>query len=340
MIRGSVTPPFLRWGILGTGNIAGKFAADLATVRGRAALVAVGSRNAAAAAAFAAAHGATRAYGTYAELLADPAVDVVYISLPNQLHAEWSIRCARAGKHVLCEKPATMDARELDAVLDAARAADVFWCEAYAYRCHPRCERLGRLLADGAIGEPRLAHATFSFDGVPLERARLWDPAFGGGGLMDVGVYPLSWLRLLARLLGLGEPREARAYGRVAGGVDTSVAGVLSFAGGLVGTFQCGIACEQPSSVAVWGTRGWIEVLEPWKCRPGQAAYVIHRPGQPDERIVDDDGLGVYAREALTVARDLHLRQSPVCDWDDSRGQMRLLDALRQQLGVRWPGEK
>ncbi len=331
--------PFLRWGILGTGNIAGKFATDLATVRDRAALAAVASRDQAKATAFAGAHGAARSYGSYDQLLADREVDVVYISLPNQLHAEWSIRCARAGKHVLCEKPATMDARELEAVLDAARAADVFWCEAYAYRCHPRCERLGTLLADGVIGEPRLAHASFSFDGTPLKRARLWDPAFGGGGLMDVGVYPLSWLRLLGRLLGLGEPRQARAFGALSGGVDTTVGGVLSFAGGLVGTFHCGIACEQPSTVAVWGTRGWIEVIEPWKCWPGKAAHIIHRPGQPDERVVDDDGLGVYAREALVVARDLHLRQSPACAWDDSRGQMRLLDELRRQLGVRWPGE-
>ncbi|MBA3685638.1 MAG: Gfo/Idh/MocA family oxidoreductase, partial [Planctomycetes bacterium] len=292
------------------------------------------------AAAFAAAHGAARAYGSYDEVLADPAVDVVYISLPNQLHAEWSIRCARAGKHVLCEKPATMDAIELAEVLAAARAADVFWYEAFAYRCHPRCERLRGLLGDGVIGEPRLAHATFSFDAAPLNRPRLWDPALGGGGLMDVGVYPLSWLRMVGRFAGCGEPQQVRALGRLVGGVDTVVGGVLSFAGGLVGTFTCGLECAQLSSAAVWGTRGWIEVVEPWKCPPGQSAYVIHRPGQADERVVDDDGLGSYAREALTVARDLHLRQSPACDWDDSRGQMAMLDELRRQLDVRWPDER
>jgi len=327
----------LRWGILGTGNIAGKFASDLATVRDRAALQAVGSRSLEGAAAFARTHGAARS-GDYAAVLADPAVEAVYISLPNELHAEWSIRCAEAGKHVLCEKPATMDAAELEHVLAACAKHRVFWYEAYAYRCHPRYARLAELIANGAIGQLRLAHATFAFDGSMLGRPRLWDPAQGGGGLMDVGVYPLSLLRLIARFAGDDEPTAAHALGQVTGGVDHWVAGTLRFASGFTATFQSAIACAAPTQATVHGSAGWIEIPEPWKCR--DPALILHRPGEADQRItVPDDGLAIYAREALMVGAWCgRALESPACPWDDSRGQMRLLDALRAQLGVRWPG--
>ena len=328
----------LRWGILGTGNIAGKFATDLATVRDRAALQAVGSRDAAGAAVFARTHGAARAC-SYAEVLADPDVDAVYISLPNHLHAEWSIRCAEAGKHVLCEKPATMDAAELERVFAACARHRVFWYEAYAYRCHPRYARLAELIAGGAIGTPRLAHAVFAFDGTAMGRARLWDPAQGGGGLMDVGVYPLSLLRLIARFAGDGEPVAAQALAHVAGGVDHWAAGTLRFASGFTASFQSAVACTAPSQAAVYGSAGWIEIPEPWKCR--ESALIVHRPGQSGERVeTRDDGLALYAREALMVGAWCgRALESPACPWDDSRGQMRLLDTLRAQLGVRWPGE-
>jgi predicted dehydrogenase len=328
----------LRWGVLGTGNISAKFAADLATVRDRAVLVAVGSRDAASGAAFARAHGAAGA-GDYASVLADPRVDAVYIALTNDLHAEWSIRCAEAGKHVLCEKPATMDAVELERVLAACARHRVFWYEAYAYRCHPRYARLAELIAGGAIGRPALAHASFSFDGRPLGRPRLWDPARGGGGLMDVGVYPLSLLRLIARFAGDGEPLSAQASGHLVDGVDAWAAGTLRFASGLTATFNCGVACAVPSVAQVYGSEGWIEVPEPWKCR--DAALILHRTGEAERRIETvDDGLALYAREALMVGAWCgRALEAPACPWDDSRGQMRVLDALRGQLGVRWPGE-
>ena len=329
----------LRWGILGTGNIAGKFATDLATIRDRAVLQAVGSRSPEAAAAFARTHTAARS-GSYADVLADPAVEAVYISLPNQLHAEWSIRCAEAGKHVLCEKPATMDAAELERVLAACARHGVFWYEAYAYRCHPRYARLAELIAGGAIGIPRLAHATFAFDGSAMGRGRLWDPAQGGGGLMDVGVYPLSLLRLIARFAGDGEAVAAHALGQVTGGVDHWVGGTLRFASGFTATFQCAVACAAATQATVHGSTGWIDIPEPWKCR--DADLILHRPNQTAERIVvPDDGLALYAREALMVGAWCgRARESPACPWDDSRGQMALLDQLRRQLGVRWAHER
>lgn len=329
--------PRLRWGILGTGNIAGKFAAELVTLGERATLAAVASRDPAKAAAFATSHGATRSYGSYAELLDDPAVDAVYISLLNHQHREWSVAASRAGKHVLCEKPAGLRAAEVVEMHDAARIAGRLWLEAYAYRCHPRLARLAELLAHGAIGEPRLAHATFCFDGRALGRSRLWDPAQGGGALLDVGVYPLSLLRLIARFAGAGEPLAAQVDGGVTGGVDHWCAGTLRFATGLIATFQTAIVCSVPSVATLHGTDGSIELPDPWRCNPPE--LVLRRPGKDEQRILVDDGQKLYAREALTVARWCHQLEAPACPWSDSLDQARLLDGLRRQLGVRYPGD-
>jgi len=329
--------PHLRWGILGTGNIAGKFAADLTTLGSRAALAAVASRDAAKAKVFAATHGAARSHGAYADLLADPEVDAIYISLLNHQHREWSIAASLAGKHVLCEKPAGLREDDVVAMQDAARSAGRLWLEAYAYRCHPRLARLAELIAGGAIGSVRLAHATFCFDGRALGRQRLFDPAQGGGALLDVGVYPLSLLRLIARFAGAGEPVSALVDGQVIGGVDHWCAGMLRFDTGLTATFQTAIACAVPSVATLHGDNGSIDITDPWKCSSPE--LVLRRPGHADERIVVDDGDKLYAREALTVARWCHQHEAPACPWSDSLGQARVLDNLRRQLGVRYPGD-
>jgi len=322
----------MRWGILGTGNIAGKFAKDLRTIPEGAVLQAVGSRDLAKATAFAQAHGGPTAYGSYEEVLADKTVDAVYISLLNHHHAAWSIKAAQAGKHILCEKPATMTHAELVAVIAAVTTAGVFFMEAYAYRCHPRYARLRELLAEHTIGEVRMLHATFAFDGSTLGRPRLFAVEQGGGGLMDVGVYPLSWLRWF----GDGEPVAAKALG--ASGVDEWVSGVLRFANHRIASFATAIRCVQPSVATIYGSLGSIDIEEPWRC-PANAALVVTVAGKPPLRILNDDGLGLYAREALMVSRHAADRQAPVCTWNDSLSGMKLLDELRHQVGVWWPGE-
>lgn len=330
-----MTEPVLRWGILGTGNIAGKFARAITELEGRALLAAVGSRDRARAQAFATTHGIARAHGGYQEVLDDATVDAVYISLPNHLHATWAIRAAHARKHILCEKPATMTAAELRTVLAAVREAQVFFMEAYAYRCHPRYRTLRRLLAEGAIGELRMMHATFAFDGSTLDRPRLYAPELGGGGLMDVGVYPLSFIRWLAG----AEPVAAQALGiKGPSGVDEWAGGVLRFPNHVIATFATAVRCAQPSSAWLYGATGAIEVVEPWRCPP-QAPLILHRPGVAPEQFVADDRLSLYGREALTVARERDRRQAEACPWDDSLRGMELLDTLRHQIGVWWPGE-
>jgi predicted dehydrogenase len=331
----AAAPAAVRWGILGTGNIAGKFAAAIVAIAPRARLQAVGSRAAAKAQAFAQAHGIPRAYGSYESVLADPEVDAVYISLPNHLHARWSIDAARSGKHILCEKPAAMTARELEGVLKEVRMLNVFYMEAYAYRCHPRYRALRKVLESGAIGAIRMLHATFAFDGSALERPRIFAPELGGGGLMDVGVYPLSWLRWIAG----AEPIAAKALGLKGGsGVDEWAGGVLRFPAGAIATFATAVRCAQPSVAAIYGAKASIEVIEPWRC-PANAPIIVRPHGGKAEEIVVDDGLSLYAREALTVAANLPARQAAECSWDDSLRGLALLDDLRHQVGVWWPNE-
>ena len=327
--------PVLRWGILGTGNIAGKFATDLGKLGGRAILAAVGSRSRPKAVEFAERHQAWRGYPGYQQVLDDPEVDAVYISLPNQEHCRWSLAASAAGKHVLCEKPAGMTAVEVEAMTAAAAQAGTLWLEAFAYRCHPRYARLAELLNNDAIGRPRLAQASFCFDGRALGRPRLWDPAMGGGALMDVGVYPLSLLRLIARFCGDDTPTAISATGDIVGGVDHCSAGTLRFPSGLIATWQTAISVQAPSIAHIFGDAGSIEIRAPWRC--DEPTFIIRRPGQADEVVIVDDGEPLYGREALTVARFAGVGQAPACTWADSIAQAQLLDAIRAQLGVEWP---
>lgn len=320
-----MTLPVLRWGILGTGHIATRFASQVAALAGRARLQAVGARDAAKAAAFAAEHGAARS-GSYADVLADPAVDAVYISLLNRDHAHWSIAASRAGKRVLCEKPAALTAAELASMLDAARAAGTFWMEAFAYRCHPRWRVLRRLLPQ--LGGPLTAHACFGFHAP--DKPRLLDP-LGGGALMDVGCYPLSWLITL-----LGEPESVRCSARLAGsGVDLAASVALRFAGGHVATAVCGCDAAMPQQATIAGPAGAIEIAEPFRNQAG-AAFRLHAGGSSSDIAWDADGLELYAREALGVAEFADRLEHPEMTWADSLALARTIDACREQAGVRW----
>ena len=332
-----MTIPHLRWGILGTGNIARKFAAGLRTIPHHCTVAAVGSRSADSAQAFAQEHGGgCRAHASYQALLDDPGVDVVYVSLLNHQHAEWSRRAAEAGKHVLCEKPATMTVAELEGVLAAVRRSGTFFMEGFLYRCHPRWDALRRSLADGVIGDLRLLHATFCFDGAG--RDRLFTRADGGGALMDVGCYPISWLRWIAG----SEPVATACVAQLnVDGVDLTASGELRFANGVIGSFQTSVQSARLTTALLHGTVGTIEISEPWRGTAGLAAFIIRRDGRADETFTaPDDGLNTYAREALNAATHLHHHESPAMSWADSLGQARTMDALRHQAGVRWDAER
>lgn len=342
----------LAWGILGTGNIARAFARGVAASQtGR--LLAVGSRTAAAAGAFAGEFAIPRRYASYEALLADPEVAAVYIALPNHLHAQWTIRAAEAGKHILCEKPLATNLGEAMVAIEAARRHGVFLMEAYMYRCHPQMAKLVELIRGGAIGEVRLIEAHFSFNaGQPDYTAFRHRSATAGGGIMDVGGYCTSAVRLIAgAALGrpVAEPLEVKGTAHIdpTGGVDEWATATLRFPGDILATLSCGMLVRVDSALEVWGSAGHIVVPNPWF--PGRQAGVVdaeilvYRDGEPaPERLLVDGGAPLYAIEADTVARHLAAQQAPApcMGWADSLGNMRTLDRWRQDAGLTFGNER
>jgi predicted dehydrogenase len=328
----------LRWGILGTGSIARKFARGLQESKtGK--LVAIGSRTEESAQSFAADFPA-RAHGSYEALLADPEVEIVYISTPHPMHAEWALRAAQAGKHILCEKPLTMSAGEAEEVIEAARAAGIFLMEAFMYRCHPQTARLVELVRSGAIGRVRLVEAAFSFRVEWKPDGRHLNPALGGGGILDVGCYCVSLARLIAGAMdgaAYAEPIELKGVGQIGEtGVDEMAIAVLKFPNGMLAQVSTGVRLRLPFTATIWGETGHIEVPTPWILdrEAGESIMVIHRDGQPVEEVRTRMECGVYALEADAVAESIEAGESPAMSWGDSLGNMRALDRWRRELGL------
>lgn len=248
------TAPPLRIGVLGTANIAHPFCEGLAgssTVQ----VVAVGSRSAAAAAAFAQRHGIPRVHGSYEALLADPEVDAIYNPLPNSLHAPWSERALRAGKHVLCEKPLTVTLAESRALFAVARETGRVLLEAYPYRYQPQTLRMRQLIDEGAIGEVRLVQAFFGITLPAGPNIRL-DPALGGGATLDLGCYAVS----LARLAVGRRPLRVTAHALYTeGGVDLRLTGSIHYEGGAVAQVGCAMDTAVHRAATIVGSSGLIE---------------------------------------------------------------------------------
>ncbi|HEY6103898.1 MAG TPA: Gfo/Idh/MocA family oxidoreductase [bacterium] len=251
----------LRWGILGAAHIAARRVLPAIARSRRHAVLAVASRDPSRARDFGQRFGIGRVYDRYEALLADSEIDAVYNPLPNALHREWTERAARAGKHVLCEKPLAVNAADAAAMVAACAENGVVLQEAFMYRHHPQITRLRSLLRDGAIGEPWLVRAWFSFTTGP-GNIRL-DPALGGGGLLDVGCYAVSLSRLL-----LGEPVSATADAAYENGVDVRLSSLLTFAGGRAALIDCGLRAPLRQGCEIVGVEG---------------AIVLRRPFQPEE---------------------------------------------------------
>lgn len=332
----------VNWGILATGTIARRFARTLAESETGTA-VAVASRAQAKADAFADEFGIAQAYGSYDDLLADPRVDAVYVSTPHPQHAEWVIRAARAGKHILCEKPAALTFAQAEPAVEAARENDVFFMEAFMYRCHPQTARLVDIVRSGEVGEIRLIRAMFSFQTERDPRGRLFANALGGGGILDVGAYCMSMARLLAgaaRGLPFAEPLSVKALARLdpSEGTDLYSTAILEFDGGLLAELTSGVLLNQPSTVTVYGSLGSIVVTNPWFAgAPGSRIVVTLDSGE--QREVDTETpADAYHFEVDTVARYLHARAapSPAMSPEDTLGNMRALDAWRADAGVEY----
>jgi predicted dehydrogenase len=343
------TPRTLAWGILGTGNIARKLAEGIReSSSGH--LAAVGSRAIETARAFAREQKVPRAFGSYEEVLACDEVEAVYISLPNHLHAEWTIRCAAAGKHVLCEKPLTVNRAEADRVVEAVRKSGVFLMEAFMYRCHPQTLRLAELLRGGAIGEARLIQASFCFNMGPKPDDIRMSNALAGGGIMDVGCYPMSMARLVTGAAGGNvflNPSEVRGAAHIDGRsrVDHQAVASVKFPGGCVAALACGTQVQADNTLRIWGSEGHIAVPVPWKPPQKHARILVLGRGEtsPTEILVDAPS-SLYAIEVDTVAAaiaraDREVRP-PGMTWADSLGNMAALDAWRADVGLSFSCER
>jgi xylose dehydrogenase (NAD/NADP) len=311
--------PALRWGLLGTARINRMLIPPLrASARNR--LLAVASRDAARASAYAKEWGIERGYGSYDELLADPDVDVVYIPLPNHLHAEWTIRAARAGKHVLCEKPLALSVAEVDAMEAAAREGRIVLAEAFMYRHHPQTLKVRDLVQAHAIGALRFVRGTFSFKLDRPDDVRL-RPEWGGGCLWDVGCYPLSFARFV---LGT-EPVEVFGSS-VEGptGIDETFAGQLVFPGGILVQIDAGFRVPFRTGVELVGTEGTITVPQPWK--PEGQPIVLTRGSAREEIAVGGDDR--YLLEIEDLADCVRTGRPPRVGLAESRGNVATIVAL------------
>ena len=246
----------LRWGILSTANIGRAAVIPAIHKSASGEVVAVASREYDRALKFAEANAIPNVLGSYEALLEEEGIDAVYIPLPNSMHAEWTIRFAEAGKHVLCEKPLGVTAAECNAMAAAADAAGVVCMEAFMYRFHPRIDRVLNLIDDGAIGELRSMYSAFTFKLTNADNIR-WLPEMGGGSLMDVGCYCVNVSRTIARK----EPVEVQAVATWTGlGLDEQMAGMLRFEDGVTAQFDCSLSMERREYFQAAGTDGHLEI--------------------------------------------------------------------------------
>ncbi len=335
----------LQWGIIGTGRIAHVFAGGLAS-SSTGTLLAVGSRTQEAAHSFGETWSVPRRYGSYAELLKDKDVQAVYISTPHPLHAEWAIKAAEAGKHILCEKPLALNYAQAEAIIEAARRNDVFLMEAFMYRCHPQTEQIVELVRSGVIGQVRVIQATFSFQSGDDPNGRLLNNSLGGGGILDVGGYCVSVARLIAgaahgqgfanpvRVVGIGHVGETH--------VDEYAVAALSFPGGIIAELFTGVRVNGGSVLHIFGSEGSISVPSPFTPRSGESLSIVVKKDNEEEaqEIFVANTSDLYAIEADTVAKYIAARQAPAMSWEDSLGNMRTLDQWRAEVGVVYAAEQ
>lgn len=329
----------LSWGIIGTGNIAHKFATALAESK-TGTLAGIGSRSQASADKFGDEFGIASSgrFASYEALLAEPGIDAVYISTPHPQHAEWAIKSAQAGKHILCEKPITLDRADALRVVEAAQANGVFLMEAFMYRCHPQTDRIIEIVRSGEIGEVKLINAAFSYN-FPVDPAhRLWSLELGGGGILDVGCYPTSFAKLIAAVV-LGkenvEPLELKGFGKLhpVHRVDEYATALLKFEGDIVAQVTTAITVNQESGATIYGAAGSIHITDPWRCS-GSLTVRLDSGETREETIESSESL--YALEADTFAAGVAAGRAPfpAMTPEDTLSNMAILDKWRAEIGL------
>lgn len=335
----------LRWGILGTGNIAKQFADGVRRAE-RGEIVAVGSRSDDSARSFAATFGVSRAHASYDALLADADVDAIYLSLPNSMHREWTLKALAAGKHVLCEKPMAATVAEVEEMFAAADRAGRVLIEAFMYRAHPQTAAIVQAVRSGAIGTLRSIRTSFCFRvRQPVGNIR-FDASLQGGALMDVGCYCVSFSRLLVG----ADPIEIKAIAtHHAGSVDEQTAVIMKYANGVTAEFTCGMGLQADNTAHVCGDEGYLTVAWPWKPPVGGTEIIVRgavppRQDQkdpskplaaPEPRVIAvPNDRPLYAIEADAFAASVLDGAPPFVAREESLGNARTIEAIARQIAI------
>ena len=333
MDHSAVTSPPIRWGILGTGNIARQFATGLNSAPG-AELAAVGSRAAETAESFGEQFDIPRRYATYEDFTCDPELDVVYVATPHPMHRDNSILCLEAGKAVLCEKSFTVNAAMADDVIAVARERGLFLMEAMWTRFLPAVVKVRQWLREGAIGDVRMVQADFGFRSGLNPEGRLFDPELGGGALLDVGIYAISFASMV-----LGPHPEAVESTAEIGttGVDEQSAFLLRYGGGEIAVLSCGVRTSIPVEARIIGTEGRILLHAPFY----RGTTVTLTSGENETQLdFPLEGNG-YNYQAMAVGECLRAGklESETMPLDETRAIVALMDRIRAQWGLKYPME-
>jgi predicted dehydrogenase len=317
----------VRWGIISTADI-NRLVIPPSQASEKVDLVGVASRTQEWADGYAATWHIPRAYSSYDALLADPEIEAVYISLPNSLHVEWSIRAAEAGKHVLCEKPMDSSPDKVDDAFDAADRAGTLLMEAFMWRHNPQTKRLQELLEDGVVGELRLVRSCFSYGLYDESNIRLRADV-EGGALMDVGCYCISGSRLVA-----GEPESV--YGRQwtgPSGTDWVFTASLQFPDDVLGLFDCGTAMTNRDELEAIGSEGSLFLDDPWHCR--NPVIEIRRDGEVERVEIEPEDS--YRLELENLSDAIRGGAGPLLGRDDAVAQARVIEALYESASIDEP---
>jgi predicted dehydrogenase len=332
----------LRWGLLGTGNAASVMAQAI-NASSTSILGAVASRSKQKAKDFSAKYDVLNYYSSYEELLADDNIEAVCIALPHNLHAEWSIRAAIAKKHILCEKPAAINANSASLVIDAVRKYDVFYMEGFMYRCHPQTKKLIELLREEAIGKIFLIEASFCYNGVFNDSQIELKKISGGGGILDVGCYPISMARLIASIANKVESiRPTAIHGMAHVGSksmsDEYAVAILKFQGDIFAQVSTGVSLEHRNDVRIFGSEGSIHIPSPWVpggSGPGETVIYLKKTGDKEiQGIKVATTIGLYEQEINTVAESISNRQAREVSYQDTLDNMATLELWRKSISL------
>lgn len=323
----------IRWGILGAGSIARKFATGLAAVSGSE-LIAIGSRSIDKACGFAKKHNIPKSYGSYEDMLKDPEVDVVYIATPHTFHKEHTILCLNHGKAVLCEKPFAVNVKEAEEMVDCAKKNKTFLMEAMWTRHLPVVQKVKQWIEEGRIGEVRLLTADFGFRTSINAEGRLFDRNLGGGALLDVGVYPVSF----ASMIFGGAPERITGMADIGKtGVDEQAAMILGYKDGALAVLHTAIRTNTFHEARISGTKGSIVIPKFWMAN----SATLQIDGQEKETIDIPHDENGYCYEAREVERCIRLGklQSDAMTWEESISVIKTLDEIRRQWDLKYPSD-